>query len=157
MSVGNPFSPVTERLGPKTGSVGKARFFQDVARRLSHLRHHATALRAGATGRDALLHIAQRLAGRGALFADLGALGANVRVVLRAAQHEVGADGADLRAVEHQAEMVWLDVRAAHFQAMGGQVAQTRRVTGLAIIDALLHFGCCVVDKNHLLSCCVDL
>ncbi len=88
------------------------------ARQLSHLSHHAARLRARAAGRDAFGHIAQRLAGRGALFADFGALSANVRVMLRAAQHEVNADGADLGAVEHQLEVVRLDVRAAHFEAV---------------------------------------
>jgi hypothetical protein len=86
------------------------------------------------------------------LFADFGALGADVRRVLRAAQHEVGADRADLRAVEHQLEVVVRDVRAAHFEAVRGQMVQASRVTRLAVVDALFHFGCCVVDNNHLLK-----
>ena len=120
--------------------------------RLSHLRHHAAGLSAGAAGRDALFHVAKSLAGGGALFADLGALGADVRVVLRAAQHEVGANGADLRAVEHQLEVVGRNVSAAHFETMRRQMVQASRVTRLTVVDALFHFGCCVVDNNHLLE-----
>ena len=104
------------------------------------MRHHAAALRAGTASVGTLLHVTERLAGSGALFADFRTFGTNVRVVLGAAKHEVGADGADLRAVEHQAEVVGSDMRAAHFEAVSGQVVQTSRVTGLAIVDALFHF-----------------
>ena len=73
-------------------------------------------------------------------------------VVLRAAQHEVGADRADLRAVEHQLEVIGRNVGAANFEAMRSEMVQTRRVALLAIVDAGLHLGCCVVDNNHLLE-----
>ena len=112
------------------------------------MRHRAARLSAGTAGRNALFHVTKCLTGRGALFADLGTLGANVRVVLGAAQHEIGAHGADLGAVHHQAKVVRFDVRAADFQTMGGQVAQARRVARLTIVDALFHFGCRVVHKD---------
>jgi len=81
------------------------------------------------------------LAALRALLADFGALRADVRVMFGAAQHEIGAYGANLRAVHHQTKVVRLDVRAARFQTMPRQVHEARRVTLLAVVDAGLHFG----------------
>ena len=103
--------------------------------------HRAAGLRAFATGFDALLHIADRFARIGAGIANFGALGANVRVMVGLAQHEIGADLTDLNAIHHQREVFRLDVRAAHFEAMVGKHIQTSRVAIEAILDALLHLG----------------
>lgn len=108
---------------------------------LRHLRHRAAGLGASAARLNAVVHITNGFARLRAIFADVGALGANVRVVRRAAQHEIGADGANLRAVEHQTKMVGSDVFSAHFQAVGRGHAQTGGVARLAVLDALLHLG----------------
>jgi hypothetical protein len=52
--------------------------------------HPAATLGAAAAGINAFLHVADLLAGAGALLADLRALAAGVLVVGRADQHEVG-------------------------------------------------------------------
>ena len=49
-------------------------------------------------------------------------------VMIGLAQHEIGADDADLGAVEHQLEMLLLDVLAARFKAMVGQHRGAGRV-----------------------------
>jgi hypothetical protein len=52
--------------------------------------HLSAALRASAAGVDTVLHVADPLAVTGALGADFGALAADMLVVLRADQHEMG-------------------------------------------------------------------
>lgn len=66
----------------------------------------------------AVLHVADLLAGAGAVLADIGALGAGVLVVRRTEQHEVRGGPADLGAGEHQTEMLGLNVLAAGRQAV---------------------------------------
>ena len=62
-----------------------------------------------------------------------------MRVQGRCAQHEVGAGRAHLGAIEHELEVLRLDVPAAGFQAVGGEHAQADGVTALAIFQALFH------------------
>lgn len=59
----------------------------------------------------------------------------------RAARHKVGSRGADLGAVEHEANMLWLSMCAAHFQAMRRCHLKAGYVASLARVDAALHFG----------------
>jgi hypothetical protein len=75
-----------------------------------------------------------------AQLADLGADAAGAGVQVRAAQHEVGAGGADLNAVQHQADVVRRRVRTALLQAVGHGL-QADGVAVLAVVDALAHLG----------------
>jgi hypothetical protein len=55
------------------------------------------------------------------------------------AQHEVGCGLADFGAVDHQAKMFGLGMRALFLQAMGQCCAQTDRVAALTIFNTCLH------------------
>lgn len=79
------------------GSSGAFLIVMDLA-----LAHRAAALGAFATGFDAILHIADGLARIGAGVTNFGALGANMRMMIRLAQHEISAGDADLCAIHHQ-------------------------------------------------------
>jgi len=56
---------------------------------------------------------------------------------LRAAQHEIRARLANLRAVDHQSKVLWLGVFAAGFEAMIHRRLQAVVVTFEAVLDAL--------------------
>lgn len=55
------------------------------------------------------------------------------------AQHESGGRFADGGAIEHEAEVLWFDVRAACFQAMRRSQAKTCFVAPKARVDASLY------------------
>jgi hypothetical protein len=61
-------------------------------------------------------------------------------VQVRHSQHEIGADGADLCAISHHADMRRFRVLAAHLQTVL-DCLQADLVTFGAVGDALLHLG----------------
>ena len=77
------------------------------------LAHRAAGLGALATRFDAILHIADGFARIGAGITNFGAFGANMWVMIRLAQHEIGAGNTDLRAIHHQLEVLGFKVLAA--------------------------------------------
>ncbi len=103
------------------------------------LAHRAAALRAFAAGVNAILHIADGFARIGARITNFGALSANMMMMRGLAQHEIGADLTDLRAIHHQLKVRRLDVFAARFEAMIGLHIKARRVAIETVLDALLH------------------
>ena len=103
--------------------------------------HPVAGLGAAAAGLGAAPHglvVAHPLAVLGAAVAHLGAGAAGEVVELRAADHEVGAGLADLRAVEHQPDVGRLGVPAPPGQAVGQGRAQADLVALLAVVDTLL-------------------
>ena len=103
------------------------------------LAHRAAGLRAFAAGVNAILHIADGFARIGARITNFSALGANMFVVIRLAQHEIGADLTDLRAIHHQLKVRRLNVFATRFEAMIGLHIKASRVAIEAVLNALLH------------------
>src|SRR3954468_24025385 len=91
--------------------------------------HPAAALGAAAASLDAFLHLAHLLAALRALFANLGPDRARALVELGPELHEVGAGPADLGAGQHQPEVPWLDVPAAHVQAVLRGLGHAHAVT----------------------------
>jgi hypothetical protein len=87
------------------------------------------------------LHIANGFARLGTIFANVGALSTDMRMMLGTTQHEIGAGRTNLGAVHHQAKVLGRHMSAAHFQAVSRGHAQTSGVTGLTILDALLHLS----------------
>lgn len=94
---------------------------------------------------DASLHVADLLAGAGAVLADFGALGTGVLVMRAPEQHEVRGGPADLGAGQHQAEVLGLDMLSTGRQAVGGRHAKAGLVTTEAFVDAGLHLGFCMM------------
>jgi hypothetical protein len=92
----------------------------------------------GAGGQPPVTH--HSLAILGTSPADFRARRTCVRMQFGAAQHEVGVHLADLRAVEHQANMLRLRMRAALLQAVDGGL-QARLVAIDAQLDASQHLG----------------
>src|SRR5262245_56531068 len=85
-----------------------------------HLAHLAAAFGAGATNLGAGVHfiVVHHFAGLGARIADVGAGGADHRMHLRSARHEIGGRLADLDTVFHDADMRLLDVMSALREAV---------------------------------------
>jgi hypothetical protein len=73
------------------------------------------------------------------LHADLGAFAADVLVVRRLDQHEVGAGPADFGAGHHQAKMRGLDVLALGLEAVAHGHAAAGLIAAQAFLDAALH------------------
>jgi hypothetical protein len=103
--------------------------------------HRTARLGAFAARLNALVHVTDGFTRLRAVLADVGAFGANMSVVRRAAQHEIGAGLADLSAVHHQTEMGRLNVLTARFQTMRRRHLQTGFVAVETIFDALLHLA----------------
>lgn len=74
--------------------------------------------RAGAAGVHASLHAADLLAIGATGIADIGAEIAKLGMELALARQEVGRGGADLRAVQHQANVLRPGMFAAHLQTV---------------------------------------
>ena len=84
--------------------------------------------------------VAHALAGLGTRSTDLGAGLARARVKMGAAEHVIGAGGADLRTVQKERNVLWLSVLASLLEAVrDGRRADA--VTTYALINALLHIG----------------
>lgn len=66
----------------------------------------------------ALFHPVQTLAISGAASAHFSADPASEMMQVGAAQHEIGAGLANLRAVQHEPKMPWLEMFSAGFQTM---------------------------------------
>jgi len=104
-----------------------------------HRGHFAARFSAFTARLNALFHLADGFARLRARFANVGAFGADVSVMSGAAQHEVGAGLADLRAVHHQAEVIRLSVLATHFQTVAHRFVQAHTMALRAVLDTLLH------------------
>ena len=89
----------------------------------------------------AFLHVAQRLAIGGAGIANIGAEGAKLGVELAFTGQKIGGGGADLGAVQHQAQMLGPRMFAADLQAMSHRHPQTGLVTVLQLVHAVLDLG----------------
>jgi hypothetical protein len=101
--------------------------------------HGPAALGTAAAGFDALLHVAHALTIIGAAQADLGTVGTGTLVVRRFEQHEMGGCPAYFGTGHHQAEMLGLDMFAAHLETMRHGRSQTGLITAQAVVDAVLH------------------
>lgn len=66
-------------------------------------------------------------------------------MLVGAARHEVERGGANLRAIQHDLDVVGRGVRAAYLKAMLRRHRQTGNVAVVAGIHAGLHFGAHVV------------
>jgi hypothetical protein len=88
-----------------------------------------------------MLHTADVLTAHCARFAHFRAHCTELLVVRGAAQHEIGRGRTDLRAIEHQAEMVRLRVATAALEAHVCSGLQAFGMAVLAILDTLLHVG----------------
>ena len=115
--------------------------------------HVLAALRAAAARLGAFLHVADLLAALGAGVAYLRARRAYRSVQRRAAQHEVGCGLTDLRAIDHQPQMLLLNVLAARAQAIR-QHLQAGLVAFIAGIDAGLHLAALWRLVHHGVSPC---
>jgi hypothetical protein len=71
----------------------------------------------------------------------------------RTSQHEIGACGANLRAIMECADVLGRGVLAAHFEAMADRL-HADRVTVQAVRDALLHLAAhlVVLHRGHVVS-----
>lgn len=105
----------------------------------------AAAFSAFAAGIDACLHVADSLAALGAVLANIHAFGADMLGMIAVHQHEMRTGPADLRASEHQAQMLRFNVLAAGFETMVGGCAETGLIALQAFVDAFLHVLRCVV------------
>jgi hypothetical protein len=102
-------------------------------------RHPTAGFGAGFAGRNALVHVADTPAIVSALRADFAAFPASMLVMRRPDQHEMRGCPAHFRAGHHQPEMIWLDVLAAHLEAMVHCHAGAGSITGQARFDAANH------------------
>lgn len=87
---------------------------------------------------DALVHVTDLLATLCTSLADRCAGFAVVRVVVTVARHEVDARVARGNTVEHQFDVRLRNVFATLREAMAGQHIGTRRLTLLAVLNAIL-------------------
>lgn len=94
---------------------------------------------AGVTGLHAIFETADFLAVGGAAAADFGADAADQRVLLRAADHEVGASLADFRAGHHKAQMLLAEFVVATRQAFVHDCLKTDSMAVETALDAFLH------------------
>src|SRR3546814_2063434 len=102
--------------------------------------HLLASLGAPQAGGDALLHAFELLTARRACPADLGALAADMLVVLGPAHHEVERYAANMRAIHHQLEAIGLGVLTTCFQALAHGHREAGPMAGVASVNALLHF-----------------
>lgn len=128
---------------------------------------HPIAFRGAASARfSALFHrfTGKSFAGLGASAADRGASGAGVFVQGGASQHEVGARGADLGAIDERSDVARLSVLPAHFKAaLDGLDADPMAI--LARFDAALHWpspagrprSTSILDRSLLRTICHDV
>ena len=84
-----------------------------------------------AAGHGAIFHPLQALAVRRAGPAGLGALAADIAVMLEGPRHEIERGRANLRAVDHRPEVRGFGVLAAHLQAMGLAVKRRKLIPRL--------------------------
>lgn len=105
--------------------------------------HFLATLGASAAGFDTVLHVAKLLAILRAGLADFAAYFANSMVESRSANHEIGRGLADFSAVEHQPEMVGLDMLSTQLKAMVQGGVQTDLMAMAARLDAGFHRKFC--------------
>jgi hypothetical protein len=94
---------------------------------------------------NAISHAADAFAVLRAFQADLSAFPANMGMVGRADQHEVGGRPANLCAGHHQREMLLLHVLAAHLETVSHGGGKTELIAAQAFVDALLQCRACIV------------
>ena len=85
------------------------------------------------------MHVANALTILCTLRADFGALAADVLVMLRTDEHEMGRGSADFSAGHHKPEMLRLGVFATHLQAVVHRSRGAFLVAGQAVVDAGFH------------------
>ena len=102
--------------------------------------HPFAALRAGAAGFHAPVHVTQPIAIFSALAAVFCALPADMLVMLTCQQHEVRRRSADFRAGHHQREVLWFRMLPPHLQAVTHCHRGALSVASQAVVDALFHF-----------------
>jgi hypothetical protein len=102
-------------------------------------RHFPAAFGAVAASLDAIVHVADPLTFGGAIFADIGAFGAEMLMVRRAYDHDLGAGAADLGTGEHQLNVLRGGVRSAELEAVIGARAEAGLVAAQTFVDAGLH------------------
>jgi hypothetical protein len=96
-----------------------------------------------------MVHITHTLATAGAVLADIGAFSAGVLVMRGPEQHEMGRRPADLRASQHQAQVLRLSVLAAGGKTVVRGHAKAGLIAAQALVDAGLHV---VADLVHRLT-----
>ena len=116
--------------------------------------HFATGHSTTLAGCDASFHAPEPTTIICALSADFGALGADVGVVGRTQEHEMGSGAANLGTRHHQGKMRLCHVLAAHLEAVVHRHGQAGPITGQASVDARLHLG---VDHRNPLILCLSL
>lgn len=112
----------------------------------------AAAFSTFATGIDAGLHIADSFAALGAILADIHAFGADMLGVIAAHQHKMRACPANLRAGQHQPQMLRFNVLAASLEAMVRSRSKAGLIALQAVVDACLHVLRSVVHDLVLLG-----
>jgi hypothetical protein len=110
---------------------------QPAAQLRSHLGAGIGALLANG---HALVHFSDRFAIGRTSAAHFRAHSARQAVQIRAAQHEIGARLADLRAVQHQPEVLRFHMLASGFQAVVHRRFKADVVAFETVLDALFHF-----------------
>ena len=112
----------------------------------------AAAFSTFATSIDTGLHIADSFTALGAILADIHALGTKMLGVIAAHQHEMRARPANLRAGQHQPQMLRFNVLAASLEAMVRGRPEAGLIALQAVVDAFLHVLRCVVHDLVLLG-----
>jgi hypothetical protein len=102
-------------------------------------RHLPATLGTGSAGPNAGVHVADPFAVIGAIFANIGAFGAEMLVMGRADDHDLRGSAAGLRTGQHQLDMGRLGMLATQLKAVSGAHAETDLVTAQALVDASLH------------------
>jgi hypothetical protein len=87
------------------------------------------------------MHFSDLFTACGALITNVGARAAGHLVNRRSRQHKIGAGLADFRAIDHQPEVIGLDMFSAFGEAVVHRRMKANAVTFQALIDAGLKVG----------------
>jgi hypothetical protein len=132
------FVKIEENAGVPHGGVGVFALRIESSRLAGHRRATVVAF---AAALDAPVHVANLLAAFSASFADLCACVAVVLVKVAVTAHEVDAGVTCGDAIEHQFDVILLNVLASFFQTHAGQHVVENGLAFLAILNAIL-FRC---------------